>query len=196
MARGPLITLQEFKTAAKIHGDEQDERIETFITQVSDLAHDYCAPHEFLPDPAATPRVFLVADGLTEDDWFYLPVAAMSAPPATVEALASDDTNLGPVSNFVTLPRNRRDDEPITALRFTTAPAGAEVQVTAKWGWPAPPPRVKGAIVEAVRDWLRWTQALNTQDRTSQGSGNSGFVDRQLPSKTRTTLKAIRGYRL
>lgn len=191
-----LCTLADVKTGAEIaSGNTQhDATIQEYISDVTDLINQYCAPTKFTVDGAASTRYFtgeLVDGELLIDDLSAAPteIVYLDTAGATAATLTLPD-------DIVLLPRNRGATDPITGIAFrpsAPSPEGYEVAITGLWGWPVVPARVKAAAVETIRDWLRWNQPTQTQDTIGRPAG---FLGRDLPPRAKEELKRIRGVRV
>lgn len=196
MAAGDLCTLEQVKAVEGLASAEQDARIAVFIGLASKRVAQYMAPDKFTKDVAATVRFF--QGDLIDGELLTDPIAETPTQIRVLDATGTVVASMVIPDDIVTLPRNRdAATEPITALRFRpSAPSvsGYEIEITAKFGWPAVPGDVVNATIETVRDYLRWNQSTKTQDRIQAGAG--GFVDRDLTDKAKQMLHELRGYRV
>lgn len=197
MALGDLCTLADVKLAHGLTETTYDAAIAQYITEASDAVHAHCQPRILVKEQTGDDRFYRganVVDGeLLIDDLSDVPTAV-----AFVDRLGVVTWPLIIADDVVTLPRNRRAGEPITALMFRpSAPpvnSAWEVKVTGIWGWPEIPGRATTATVEAVRHWLRTTQAVSTQAPETDDAGHTAIA--ALPARSKQTLRSLRGIRV
>lgn len=147
-------------------GSSMDTLIAQLVTDASEALMAWTGRRYAPASPVASVRL-VEATGVA-----LVGTPDMAEPPTLVRVLDVDQvTVLDAAPAWTPQPVGRDASEPVTALRFTSAPAGV-VEVTARWGWPAVPARARRACVITVMQWLRDTRALTRQspDQFEPGS--------------------------
>jgi hypothetical protein len=170
-----------------------DVVIPDFIQRASRAIDTWC-DRRFGKDAGASSRLFDVGGHSRQ-----VPIGDLSAAPTAVTVLDESGATVSTLvvaSDLVMLPLVRREDEPITMLRFRPSAAGsltagAQISVTGVWGFPQVPLDVVEATIETVREWLRFTQGVTVLAPPvddGEGLGRS----RSLPMKARNLLAGYR----
>lgn len=150
-----LLTLAQFKSAARIADTVDDAGIEMAIEAASREIEGHCF-RRFYADASATARVFVPSDDCTvevDDISTTSGLIVESGAGSTWTTVTSTEYQLEPLNGFV-----GGQAWPYTRIRSLGATFGvasydgeATMRVTAKWGWPAVPADVKkAAIVQSL----------------------------------------------
>lgn len=197
MGLGDLCTLEDVKRAHGLTTDVYDAAIVQYITEASDAVHRACRPRILIRDTTASDRYYTARDAVDGE----LLIDDLTAEPTAVAFLTAAGEiswTLNIPADVIAEPRNRDASEPITSLRFRpSVPAvttAAEIRVTGVWGFPQIPDSAVNATIEAVRHWLRTTQAVSTQAPETDDTGRAAIA--ALPSRSREMLKPLRGLRV
>jgi hypothetical protein len=169
-----------------------DVVIEDLIPRASRAIDTWC-DRRFGKEPAGATRLFDVRGHSRQ-----VPIGDLSAAPTSVAVMDENGTTVSTptvATDLEMLPLVRREDEPITMIRFRPSAAaalgpGAQLAVTGVWGFPQVPLDVADAAIEAVREWLRFTQGVTTVSPLYDDDGVR--PSRALPLKARHLLATYR----
>jgi hypothetical protein len=181
-----LCTLGDVKLARKGMLDVLDDLVMFEIAAYSAVIADYSG-RQFTREPEAN-RFFRMGRSpeVLIDDLSAIPTEAQ-----VLDAYGNGVATLTVATDLTLLPRTRKAYDPITGLRLLPSVAwGCELRVKGVWGFPAVPPAVRRACVEAVVEALKADSMLTLQSPDQWEPGSP--PERGLPLKARDLLRPFR----
>ena len=153
-----LITVQEYKDAEGMRGDNNDDRLAILVPQVSDLAKKYCGTSFIDFYSSAKTETFNIIDN-------YTSVVVMSETP--VNSVTSVKERDNPTTAYITLTNNRK--------AFKKGFGAIEVVYTA--GYSSAPSDLKLALFDLVTYYLKdeHKQRLTLGGATIQNQGSASL---------------------
>ena len=173
-----LITVQEYKDAGGIRGDNNDDRLAILVPQVSDLAKKYCGTSFIDYYSSTKTETFNVSDN-------YTSFVVMSETPITSVTSVKERDN--PTSSYETLTNNTdyyidtasdtifRVDSDGNRKAFKKGFGAVEVVYNA--GYSATPSDLKLALFDLVKYYLKdeHKQRMTLGGATVQNQGSAGL---------------------
>jgi len=173
-----LITVQEFKDAEGMRGDNNDDRLAILVPQVSDLAKKYCGTSFIDYYSSTKTETFNVSDN-------YTSFVVMSETPITSVTSVKERDN--PTSSYETLTDNTdyyidtasdtifRVDSDGNRKAFKKGFGAVEVVYNA--GYSATPSDLKLALFDLVKYYLKdeHKQRMTLGGATVQNQGSAGL---------------------
>jgi len=173
-----LITVQEYKDAGGIRGDNNDDRLAILVPQVSDLAKKYCGTSFIDYYSSTKTETFNISDN-------YTSFVVMSETPITSVTSVKERDN--PTSSYITLTDNTdyyidtasdtifRVDSDGNRKAFKKGFGAVEVVYNA--GYSATPSDLKLALFDLVTYYLKdeHKQRMTLGGATIQNQGSAGL---------------------
>ena len=173
-----LITVQEFKDAEGMRGDNNDDRLAILVPQISDLAKKYCGTSFIDYYSSTKTETFNISDN-------YTSFVVMSETPITSVTSVKERDN--PTSSYETLTNNTdyyidtasdsifRVDSDGNRKAFKKGFGAVEVVYNA--GYSATPSDLKLALFDLVKYYLKdeHKQRMTLGGATVQNQGSAGL---------------------
>lgn len=183
-------SVDDVKTARRGLPDVLDDLVASLLPRAA-AAIDAYAGRQFGRDPSATDRFYLLDPHRATREVLIDDLADTPTEASIVDTAGDTTATLTVATDLVALPRNRRADRPVTALRMRPAAGwGYELRVRGIWGWPAVPEDVREATIATVVDWLKDGQGLTPQTPNLLEPGTP--PQRGLPQKARDLVRPHR----